>query len=49
MFYFGSSVEAKVIDQNDILFNSYVIGSYLYTSDNNNIYNTKEEFLWYGN
>lgn len=40
LLFFIPSAYAVKVDKDDILYNSYVIGSYLYTSDENDIYDT---------
>lgn len=40
MFIANPSIEAITVNESDILYNSYVIGTYLYTAHENDIYNT---------
>ena len=43
MFIANPSVEAISVKESEILYNSYVIGTYLYTADENDIYDTTNE------
>ena len=43
MFIANPSVEAISVKESEILYNSYVIGTYLYTAHENDIYDTTNE------
>ena len=43
MFIANPSVEAVSVEETDILYNSYVIGTYLYTAHENDIYDTTDK------